>query len=367
MQNLSKVHLAYLDGVHDDCGHLIDSLPVGISFVEIPSGEILTNNAAGQQLTGGTFPRDLDSHPDSPFYATDKGGKRLSPSEAPHRRVARGEHLAELDLTWHWPGGKVSLLLHSSPLSAGIGILTFQEINKNLQHIERLTKERQARERFVVTLSHDLCNPLSAAKMAAQMAVRALQSQVPATSQLEKLLSRNLHALSRMETMLSNLLDANRIQAGQSLMLHRQRLNLLQMARDVVTHTEGLNCERVQVSGEDVFGLWDKEGMQRVLENLIHNAIKYGGDHGLITLKVSEHDNQAILSVHNWGIAISPEDQQNIFEPFERVSSTSARTKRGWGLGLTIVRDLVQAHGGQVTVNSSADKGTEFLVRMPVG
>ena len=112
---------------------------------------------------------------------------------------------------------------------------------------------------------------------------------------------------------------------------------------------------------------WDKKQIQRVLENLLSNAIKYGDPKEPITITLAlEQNNQNVFfAVQNFGNIISTEDQKSIFTQFRRTKEAQAGNKKGWGIGLTLVKGVAEARGGRVDVTSDLDSGTVFTVRLP--
>ena len=240
----------------------------------------------------------------------------------------------------------------------------FTELRRAQEQAEifRLEAERDLREKFVATLSHDLRTPLTVANASATLILNHPQDKEASKSLAQRILS----SLERINYMIEDLLDANRIEAGQGLQIERQPGSL----RDVVlTAANDLNAiygDRIVAHTKTpVHGLWSKSSIRRVIENLVNNAIKYGDPTSPVTVTLTENAKQAILSVHNYGNPISAEDQSTLFQQYRRSDSAISNRKKGWGLGLTLVRGLVQAHHGEITVSSSIDKGTLFTVILP--
>jgi signal transduction histidine kinase len=172
--------------------------------------------------------------------------------------------------------------------------------------------------------------------------------------------------IDRAERMIRDLLDTNRIRANERLPLHLAECDLTAIARVVIAELSSIYGERFVLKQEgDVRGIWDAEELRRALWNLVINAVKYGVPDKPITITVKASISQAQLSVHNQGSVIAPEDQSHIFDAFTRTQGAQAKGKIGWGLGLTLVRGCVEAHGGKVTVESSADTGTIFTIHLP--
>ena len=113
-------------------------------------------------------------------------------------------------------------------------------------------------------------------------------------------------------------------------------------------------------------GIWDPARMAQVVSNLVANALEHGAEDGTVRVSVGEEEDDEVLEVQNEGPAIAPELKAVMFEPFSgRSVLRDAPHARGLGLGLFIVRQVVSAHGGSITVDSTAERGTTFTVRLP--
>lgn len=229
--------------------------------------------------------------------------------------------------------------------------------------IRALREERDLRERFVSLLTHDLRGPLTAVKINAQLLARHPES----LDRRSELASKINESIDRADRMIRDLLDANRIRAGQRLPLRLAACDLGEVARNVVRELASAHGERFILDAEEgVQGIWDAETLSRALWNLITNAIKYGAPNRPITIRISKSDQRAYISIHNEGTPIPQEDQAQIFEQFIRQSSAQAGDQRGWGLGLTLVRGSVEAHGGRIGVQSERSTGTTFMMDLPL-
>jgi signal transduction histidine kinase len=136
----------------------------------------------------------------------------------------------------------------------------------------------------------------------------------------------------------------------------------------VVEEMTRLHGDRFVVRAEpDVAGYWSWEAMRRVLENLLTNAVKYSNPESPITISIGVGKGDKMrMSVHNEGAALSPEDQVRIFRPFERGRSAEQSHQRGWGIGLTLVQGIIDAHGGTIGVESTPKGGTTFTIENPM-
>ena len=224
----------------------------------------------------------------------------------------------------------------------------------------RLEEERELRERFVATLSHDLRTPLTAAKLNAHMVAR--KGSDPTV--LYKLAARISENLERADQMISDLLDANRVQAGEALHIEVSECDLSAVARDTLEELALLHGNRFVLTAPEVLqGHWSCNGMRRIIENLCNNAVKYGARDRPVTVSLAQHGpDEVSLSVHNWGNPIPPEDQKTLFQLYRRTAAARSGPQKGWGLGLTLVEGLAKAHRGSVRVESSQETGTTFTV-----
>jgi signal transduction histidine kinase len=217
------------------------------------------------------------------------------------------------------------------------------------------------RERFVATLTHDLRTPLSTAHLNLERFVQ----RIKAPEDVEKL-RKILANLDRIDSMIAELLDANRIEAGEGLTLTLADVDLTAIARQILEEQKGIRGDRLVLDAPpELRGFWDAAALRRVIENLISNAVKYGERDTSVAIALQKTGSRVSLSVHNRGRPIAPEDQRHLFQPYHRTRSAQ-ESHQGWGLGLTLVRGVAQAHHGSVEVESSADRGTTFTVQLPV-
>jgi signal transduction histidine kinase len=121
--------------------------------------------------------------------------------------------------------------------------------------------------------------------------------------------------------------------------------------------------QRVRVLGEPVVGTWCRSSMQRVLENLLGNAQKYGDTSAPVTVHARRDQDLLVVSVHNEGPPIPWAEMDRLFKPYQRIEDTDVK---GWGLGLPYVQNVVESHGGTVVIDSDSERGTTFTVSIPV-
>jgi signal transduction histidine kinase len=223
----------------------------------------------------------------------------------------------------------------------------------------------QSRQMFLAILSHDLRNPLNCIRMAAH--VVSAKKGDPASVQALSMIESSTDAITRL---ISDLVDFALSGLGRAMPLQRGPVDLEALCREVVDSSRTTNPGRTlrfQSSG-DVTGVWDAGRLRQVVSNLVGNAVQHGSPEGPVDLSVASEGSTVVLSVHNEGAPIPPELLPTIFDPLVRYDtreSTARRAQGSIGLGLHIVREIVNAKGGTVEVASTAQEGTTFTVRIP--
>ncbi len=224
-----------------------------------------------------------------------------------------------------------------------------------------------ARDEFLSIASHELRTPLTALRLALENMRRvssreALEALPPAY--VERVLATAERQGHRLENLVSALLDVSRIHMGK-LELELEDVDLAQVVREAVSQVEDeaaqVGCE-VVVSGAPAVGRFDRLRVSQVVTNLLSNAVKYGAGKP-VEVRCGAEDGRAFLVVKDSGIGIDPADQRQIFERFER--AVSSRNYGGLGLGLYIVKRIVEAHCGTVRVESAPGAGAAFSVDLP--
>jgi signal transduction histidine kinase len=237
---------------------------------------------------------------------------------------------------------------------------------------DRLARELATRDEFLAAVAHDLKNPLTAIKGIAQILRRRVASRnISDVNWLGEGLATLDATATRMTGQLDQLLDLTRLRLGGPLELDRRPLDLAELVRrvaDVFQKTTERHDLRVETPAELV-GEWDPVRLERVVTNLISNAVKYSPDGGVIrvALRCEEADGRpwAVLSIEDQGMGISAADLPAIFERFHRGANTVGRVA-GSGIGLASARHMVERHGGSIGVASELGRGSTFTVRLPL-
>ncbi|MFL5785281.1 MAG: sensor histidine kinase [Bacteriovoracaceae bacterium] len=219
---------------------------------------------------------------------------------------------------------------------------------------------KDIQEQMSHTLAHDMRTPLSVAKASAQLILRRPFDSDNCISKATNVCK----SLDRMDYMIRDLLDASRLRAGKELALEFQTCDLDWIGRDIVEEGNFVHEGRLKlISPGECLGCWNEDGLRRLLENLSNNAIKYGEPNTPVTITITQDSETATLSVHNEGKPILHEEKAILFQQYRRTRTTEDTV--GWGLGLTVVKGMIEAHKGTIDIVSEKGKGTTFIVKLP--
>jgi signal transduction histidine kinase len=229
-------------------------------------------------------------------------------------------------------------------------------------------KAVRARDNMISVSAHELLTPVSGSKLQMQILKRKIEQGAELSRELLlKMATQTDDNLSRLSKLVNDMLDMSRINLGK-LTLEPEKVNLSQVVQDTVDRTLGLadaaGCKVTASIESDVFAVVDAYRIEQVITNLISNACRYAyGKPIRIRLERESSDRVRIL-VADQGMGIKKQDQARIFERFER--ATSLDEKAGLGLGLFIVKQIVEAHQGWVRVESEPGQGATFVVELPL-
>lgn len=228
-----------------------------------------------------------------------------------------------------------------------------------------ITEQKQQLEfeqQLIGIVSHDLRNPISAMVMAGML----LQERLPPGTPSADIAERVVNSGKRAMRLIRDLLDFTQVRASHGLPIERRSSNLHQICKQVVDETALAHPSRTvihEATGEGN-GSWDPDRLAQVVGNLTRNAISYSPETSTVRVRSFGYGPTVSVEVHNEGEPIPPEIVPTLFRPFNR-SARAFDTDRSIGLGLFIVREVVSAHRGTVTVRSSAGEGTTFQVELP--
>jgi signal transduction histidine kinase len=221
------------------------------------------------------------------------------------------------------------------------------------------------RDEFLAMASHDMRTPLQAILANIQLASRRLNR--PDSAELDRAVENLVHAertTDRLGRLVGDLLDVAMLRSGHELPTEIEGFDLLELARHAIEEHQPMSRRhRLSVIGKSSTLESDRGRVQRVLDNLIENAIKYSPDGGDVVIELESDDDAATIVVRDHGMGIPSDEQQAIFEPYHRAAN--ATTMRGIGLGLSGSRAVIRQLGGELTVESTEGAGSAFMLRLP--
>ncbi len=255
-------------------------------------------------------------------------------------------------------------------ISSGILLLLVSSIGLLMLSVRRAKKLAQQQMDFVAGVSHELRTPLAVIDSAGYNLIKGVVKDPQRVAHYGSLIRKETR---RLQDMIEQILEFAGVQSGKQ-KYELQPTNVNQVISDVLTSSQPLLAEgefqlETHLAPELPPVLADSSALARALQNLLNNAMKYGGENRWIGVTAqtaaSGKGNEVRITVADHGLGISVEDQRHIFEPFYRGSEVKAAQIHGNGLGLSLVKNIVTAHNGRITVESSAGKGSQFTITLP--
>jgi signal transduction histidine kinase/ActR/RegA family two-component response regulator len=263
---------------------------------------------------------------------------------------------------------EVSLSLTTTMSTNGVRlnliVTDLQELLEANSHRDRAELENRTKDEFLATLAPELRNPLGAIASAVQL-LQLTTADGPSAIRAHEVIARQVGHISHL---INDLLDVERVVSGK-IRLNRQPLDMAEaIRRAVATFTGDARLDRVidiSITTEPVWVDGDAVRLEQVLTNLVTNAVKYTPSGGQIRVALRADGRDAVLNVEDTGFGISPRLLPFIFDMYVQADRTLASAQGGLGIGLTLVRRLVELHGGTVVVSSGGEgHGSRFTVRL---
>ena len=242
------------------------------------------------------------------------------------------------------------------------------DVTELIKSQEALREADRRKDEFLATLAHELRNPLAPIRNSLQI-LRLSGSSEPATEQVYEMMERQVNQMVRL---VDDLLEISRITRGQ-IELRKEHVSLATVIQSAVEVSKPLIEDAhhdlaISLPSEPLMFEADPVRLEQIVSNLLNNAAKYTNPGGRIWLAAQRESDHVVISVRDSGIGILPDMLPLIFEMFTQIEHSTSRTQGGLGIGLTLVRSLVEMHGGKVEARSEGPgKGSEFIVRLPLG
>jgi signal transduction histidine kinase len=233
--------------------------------------------------------------------------------------------------------------------------------------IDQLHAAVQARDAFIAVVAHELRNPMTPIRGQVEL-LQTLARNEGASHRLVERLARLQLAVESYIRRATTLLETTRLAAGH-LRLYPAEVDLSAMVHELVEayrpSATRAGCQLHAAVEDGITGMWDRVALEQVTENLLSNALKYGAG-APVNVALATNHTRVRLMVRDQGPGIKDEHQQRIFAPFEQVALGSER-RAGFGIGLWVVRQLVEAMNGSIEVASVTGEGSAFTVHLPRG
>jgi K+-sensing histidine kinase KdpD len=301
---------------------------------------------------------EITLHSNATVYnslASEHGGERARLTAYKHEHLIREYQI----LRWVF---MQTLYEENAPITSSELVIIHASIDEAIQKAANaftLVHEK-LRDQYMATLSHDMKNPLSTILMSADLMLRN-----PDASAMLKQANKIKQNATRMNKMIEDLLDVTSINTIGRLQLSLRCCEIKSLTEEVIEEIEGNFSTPIEILGENIQGYWDANYLKRAIENLVTNAYKYGKDQSTITIQIHAKFERMFWTIHNFGNPIPPEERECIFQVFRRANAAKEGSSKGWGLGLPLVRGVAEAHGGSVSMESSLETGTTFLIDIP--
>ncbi len=330
-------------------------------------GVILSWNPGAQRLFGYTAAEAIGQpvtlmipperlHEEQTLLGRLRAGERIEHFETV--RMAKDERRIDISLTVSPVRDASGQIVAASKVA--------RDITDRNRMIEALKDADRRKDEFLATLAHELRNPL--APIRNSLYVLCLKCDDPATMRICEMMERQVQQIVRL---VDDLLEVSRITRGK-IELRKEPLelatvihNALEMSRPMID--DNGHQLAIMIPAEPVILEGDPVRLAQVFANLLNNSAKYTDPGGQIWLTAKEQNGQVFVSVRDNGTGISSELMPHVFETFTQGDSSNTRTQGGLGIGLALVKSLVELHGGHVEARSAgANQGSEFVVSLPI-
>jgi two-component system phosphate regulon sensor histidine kinase PhoR len=280
----------------------------------------------------------------------------LFPDQVLEINLVNEEMLKEIVNRRSWIYGIASVLLLVAML-LGV-VLILRDIARE-KHIARLRSD------FISNVTHELKTPLTSIRMYAESLILG---RVKSTEGQKEYLSVIVNESDRLKRMVNNILEFSKMEKGRSEyhFINSNLASLVKAATDEMRHWfEREGFEIIFELDENVFADIDPEKIKQALVNLFSNAIKYSTDTKKVFIRLFKETDNVCIEVEDRGIGIPEDKLSRIFEPFYRIGQEEGAS--GTGLGLTVVKEIIEAHNGTISVTSEIGKGSKFKIQIPLG
>jgi PAS domain S-box-containing protein len=352
---------------------VIERLPVGVGIVD-GNGRTQLLNPAALRLHGFASLDDMLVHFEEyreHFELRYLDRRVMRSDEWPLARALRGEFVRDYEVRLRTPGGEERVIAYSSePAPDGEGgqiVFLMHDVTERRRAEEALRDADRRKDEFLATLAHELRNPLAPIRNAIHLLKLEAKSEEPHAEVLN-IMDRQVNQMVRL---IDDLLDVSRITRGK-IQLRVERVQLSDVVASALEAVQPMIDDfrhqlTVVMPDASIYLSGDATRLAQIFSNLLGNAAKYTQRGGHIWLAAEHRGSEVAVSVRDTGIGIDAEQLPQIFEMFSQAAPAIERAQGGLGIGLSLVRGLVELHGGAIEARSGGrGMGSEFIVRLPV-
>ena len=282
-----------------------------------------------------------------------KSELNIKNAKTPEEASRTGNELEEkLHLRWAMTAGEGSVFL----------VLLLLGVLQTRSAFRKETALTRQQKNFLLSVTHELKSPIASVKLQ----LETIQKRELEKEKQKEILANALADTERLNKLVENILLATRID-NSAFTLHRVETNISELTGEIVKQARPTVKQKIECEIEPGIILQaDGTTFPSIILNLLENASKYSPPHSLIKVSLKKNKNSAVLCVADEGQGISEEDKENIFQKFYRAGNEETRRSKGTGLGLYIVKYLVEQHNGTISVKNNSPRGSVFEVNFPL-
>lgn len=348
---------------------IMKQMPGAVIVGEAPSGKLIFANQKMKEVWGHELKNSNDIQEYGEWIGFHPDGRRYEGAEWPlARSIAAGEYVSNEDVDIiRGDGLKAVLRLNSAPILDKSGKVIAGVVI--CQDVTTLKQAILARDEFLSIASHELKTPLTSLHLQFQLQKRGIEKKDPRAytpERIEQLSDQSYGLIQRLIRLVDDMLDISRMRTGK-LRISKSEVDLKEITEEVLSRMKGQFEEagiKVNFSSDgDANGVLDAFRIEQVITNLLTNALKFGVG-SPVDVKISVEDSEALLTIRDYGQGISESFKPKLFQQFER--GISANEVSGLGLGLYICKQIVEAHQGQIWMESREGEGATSFVKLPL-